>query len=111
MRIEGVAYLPEPGEDPLGWDMPDGPIPLRVQFDPRRDPIGMATLKREEDGTITCTAEVVRTPGLLPHVPKFAVGLSMPGYGGRAVPGVTAVSVVTENSNKQVPVYRIVEDG
>lgn len=110
MRIEGVAYMPEPQEYPLTWRMPDGPIPLRVGFNPMRDPIGMAELTRHEDGTITCTAQIADDT-LLKLVPKLAIGLMMPGYADRTTAEVYAVSVVTENQNRDIPPYTVIRDG
>lgn len=98
--------LPEPGEDPMSRELPDGPVPLRVNFDPRRT-IGSAVLERQADGSITCTAQVIDGEGLLPSLPKFAVGLAAP-YS--AQPRLYAVSVTEENSNPQVPAYKIAED-
>lgn len=107
MKISGIAYLPEEGEDPLSWDMPDSAIPLRVAFDPRRT-IGVASLTRHEDGSITCEAEVLEQENILPHVPKLAVGIFGPG-GRNPNHTVFSVSVVEENSNRDVPPYKVEE--
>jgi hypothetical protein len=118
LRIEGVAYLPRLGEHPETWELPDGSIPLRVDFDPRRGPIGNATLAMRPDGTITCTAEVPEVTDdpvdelqLLRMHPKFAVSLVLPGgegvYEGAQV---CAVSIVHENQDTNIPPYAIEEE-
>lgn len=110
MRIEGVAYLPEPDESPETWDVTDQPVPLRVEFNPMRNPIGMATLTKLDDGTIMCTAEIVEGEDrFLGSFPKFAIGVARTGgtWGGARV---YSVSVAHENKNTDIPPYTVVKD-
>lgn len=110
MRIEGVAYIPEPEEYPETWEVTDQPVPLRVEFNPLREPIGTATLTKHEDGTITCVAEIA--PGeepFLPSFPKFAVAVACTGGTWKGA-RVYSVAVAHENKNPDIPPYAPVED-
>jgi hypothetical protein len=112
MRIEGVAYIPEPDEYPQTWEVPDGPIPVRVEFNATRDPIGTATLTKHPDGTITATAEII-DGRFLTSFPKFAVGVALRKTGdGATLDGgsVYSVSVCRENRNTDILPYTIAED-
>lgn len=111
MKLEGVAYLPEPGEMSETWEVPDHPIPLRVEFDPNRL-VGMATLTKQEDGTITAVADVSESVAERLKVslpPFFAVGVAFKGdtrENGR----VYGLSVCSGNVNPLVPPYEKVEE-
>ncbi len=115
MRIEGVAYLPDPDEYPETWEVPDHPVPLRVEFNARREPIGTATLTMHEDGTITAVAQIREGEGeFMSSFPKFAVGIATrsDGAGGSVLHGarVYGLSVCHENQNTDIPPYTVVED-
>lgn len=112
MKIEGVAYMPEPDEFPDTWHVPTDPIPLRVEFNPMRDPIGTAVLTKHPDGTITATAEIVDGEGpYLSSFPKFAVGIALqPGSELMRDAQVYGVSVCHENKNPDVPQYKVVDE-
>lgn len=102
-----MAFLPYDEFDPLTFRMPDGPIPLRVEFNPERY-IGQAELTRHEDGTITCTAEIFHNDWhdirRLSLAPKLGVELTRR----YADPWeLTGVSVVMKNSNPQIPSYTV----
>lgn len=113
MKLEGVAYLPEPGECSETWDVPDYPLPLRVEFSVNQ-PIGNARLTKHEDGTITAVAEIsdTLTPQagvFLKQAPYFAIGAALKdgSYEGARVYGI---SVTRGNVNPLVPPYEKVED-
>jgi hypothetical protein len=105
-HLEGVAYLPEPGEEPESWEVPEE-LPLRVNFSMRSNPVGRARLTKHPDGTITMTAEVFDDElarQLCPSLPKFAIGVRDP-FG--SVPQVASVSLVEENQNREIPPYEV----
>jgi len=106
VRIEGVAHLPD-GIETQTWVMPNGPIPLRMEFD-LQGSIGTAELVRHEDGTITCVAHIA-DPELtrLSLAPKFAVGLMRHGSGPWELKDV---SLVSGNSNLNVPAYKVIPE-
>jgi hypothetical protein len=115
MRIKGIAYLPEPEEYPQTWEVPDGPVPLRVEFNPVRIPIGTARLTKHPDGTITCTAQIAEgEEQFLGSFPKLAVSLALrPGAVEDRLTEharVLGVSVCHENQNRDIPPYKILED-
>lgn len=106
LRIEGVAYLPEPGEE---WIVPDGDVSLDLNMDPRQ-PIGRAKLTGHPDGSITCIAEIpadIVDGGLvmalesLPILALTGARLDGPAY------SVMRVNVVGCNVNPLVPPYRL----
>jgi len=111
LRIEGVAYLPEPGEE---WTVPDGDVSLDLDMDPRR-PIGRARLTAHDDGSITCVAEIpealvdgdlVLRLKDLPVLALTGARLDGPAY------SVMRVNVVEFNVNPLIPPYRLeVADG
>lgn len=125
MRLEGIAYLPEPGEHPEVWEVP-GELILRVEFDPLKV-IGKAKLTKDRDGSISVTAEVPDGAVLLPThgpggaeavrdvtrqvlglCPKFALGVNDPES--ETLGRVVSVSVVSDNANPLIEPYERFED-
>ena len=106
LRIEGIAYLPEPGEE---WIVPDRDVPLDLDMDPRR-PIGRAKLTGHPDGSITCVAEIPAgiVDGNLVMALESLPVLALTGarFEGAAY-SVMRVNVVGCNVNPLVPPYRL----
>ena len=106
LRLEGVAYLPKPGEV---WIVPDGDVSLDLGMNPRWL-IGRAKLTGHPDGSMTCIAKI--PAGLvdddlllvLKNLPVFALtGARFDGPAHLAM----RVSVVGFNVNALVPPYRL----
>ena len=123
VRLHGMCERAESPEQPLGPDVivPDR-VPLSIEFDRATPPIGMAALRRDEQGGIWAEVSGIDVmPERIAAYPYFAVGIAHPVISkdtaepdgsnplGRITAGeITHLAVVRRNADPGLPPYEVV---